>query len=258
MSNKSLSSAEKILLELQSNYLVELPSRLDEIEGLILLLDKDPTLDDEFLDLLRSVHSLKGSAGTYSYHIISNICHHMEDSLKHVADDRGTLTSRYISIWLDYVDLIRQTVTLLRKKVERFSDIESRLQELDEAFHANDFRVLIVDPSRSAVQLYKMALDGLPLKCAVEADGIKALERLLVDRVDVLITSMEVPMLNGPVILATTRMAGVAGDVSSILVTSKEKLKFDKLQKPDYIIKRGATLVDKMREAVKEIIYKGA
>lgn len=257
MENKSLSAAEQVLIDLQKNYLEDLPFRFDEIERIILLLENSSTLGEEFVELLRVVHSLKGSAGTYSFSVVSRICHLMEDTLKHIADNHGALTDAFISAWLSYVDLMRKTQQLLLEGESDFEEVLSLAQEIDANLYSDDIRCLIIDPSRFASLIYQKSLSDLPMRFTVESDGIRALERLVTERWDVLITSMEVPLLNGPTIIAVCRLsAGLNEKLKTVLVTSKSNLELSDIQKPDCVVKRGAGLADDLQQSVKKLLGK--
>ena len=67
-----------LLEHLREGFLDDMPTRVNQIEGEIMS-SKD---SDTFDKLFRKVHSLKGSAGSYSFHVITKITHDMEDVMQ--------------------------------------------------------------------------------------------------------------------------------------------------------------------------------
>lgn len=71
----------ELLAELQRGYLAALPNQFDELELRVLAFEKTPSDREIYSNLFQRIHSLKGSAGTYGSHIVTWICHPLEDEL---------------------------------------------------------------------------------------------------------------------------------------------------------------------------------
>ena len=62
---------QKMLRQLRATFLDELPERLDRLDNLLLDIEKlGAATGEEFNELYRGVHSIKGSGGTHGLHII--------------------------------------------------------------------------------------------------------------------------------------------------------------------------------------------
>jgi chemotaxis protein histidine kinase CheA len=105
-----LSQTLQLLEQLKEIFLAELPDQCQELSTLILTLDKQPESHDIYEELYRAVHSLKGSAGTYGLHIISQICHHFEDLLSTLDDESTKIDAAFIHNCLTYADLIQEAI----------------------------------------------------------------------------------------------------------------------------------------------------
>ena len=70
-----------MLEDLRVGFITELPTRLEEMEQLMLDLENSSSFTEDYQDLYRHLHNIKGSAGTHGFHIISSICHVFEDKV---------------------------------------------------------------------------------------------------------------------------------------------------------------------------------
>lgn len=71
-------NVENQLEELRSEYRSSLPAKLAKLESMMPRLEKDVSTFPEFY---RSVHSLKGTSGTYGLKRFSRACQELEDEL---------------------------------------------------------------------------------------------------------------------------------------------------------------------------------
>ena len=195
MSN--LSIAQQALLSLSNDYIDALPERCDLIESLILQLGSKSLNLDSYQGLYREIHSIKGSSGTHGFESISTVCHQFEDWLTYIEKNQSRLTKRMIDGCLKYNDIIREAIILERKPKADLSTIYASLDALHQVYFGEKYQCMIVDPSDSRVELYKSVLSKMPLDISVMHNGYYALEPMLRTRYDMLITSLEVPLLNG-------------------------------------------------------------
>lgn len=93
---------ENLLNEICNTYLAELPPRLDEIENIILDFTRLESLEESYQNLYRKVHSIKGSAGTHAFHILTTICHDFEDQLSQHENKLSGISKTEIDSWLKY------------------------------------------------------------------------------------------------------------------------------------------------------------
>lgn len=227
----------ELLAEIQRGYLTNLPVQFDECEHLVLLFEKDPTDRDTYANLFRKIHSLKGAAGTYGFNIVSWICHQFEDQLTLMDPANTNAVAGQTNVLLEHVDLLRRTLPALHRADTDFHEIESELGKLKIRAAHHDFQCLIVESSSLGRQMVVNALAGINVETITESDGMAALERLLREKFDLIITTYEVGKLNGLALIGATKLArGINRDIKSILLTSRKEIDTTSSLKPDSVI----------------------
>ncbi len=248
--------AQKLLEQIRQSYLLELPSKCDEIESLILTLKAN--FAQAFDELFRCVHSIKGSAGIHGLIMVSTICHELEDCLTLAGSVRKEIPEAKISIMLQLIDLVRRAVDIGQDARPDFREIESGLDDLRKLSLKSLQPVLLVESGYGAL-LVQEALRELPVQVTVETDGLKALQRLLTTRFACVITANEVKSLNGFALLAALRASGVHNkNIKSILLTSSAKLAKQKDTEFDSVVVRSASFGEDLIKTVSVAITSAA
>ena len=255
MSGKT-NQIEKLLSDLRNNYLAELPARLDELDNLIVSFRSADNKADVFESLYRDVHSIKGSAGTHTLHILTTICHDFEDQLNIHEKNLSEVSKTDIDIWLKYIDLLRNAHTALINQETSFPTIESELEKLRKS---NDnkitYRCLLVGPTKLQKQICETIFSKNNTSLSVANDGYEALGRLLASKYDFLITNHETSLLNGIALIAATRIGSISNrNIQAVLLTSNETLTLNRHTDPDYILIKNSSLTDNLSIVVNEII----
>ncbi len=83
---------------------------LDEMESALLVLEEDPSHEGHINTVFRAVHTIKGSAGLFSYDHIVDFSHHVESVLDRVRDGQQKITSELLSILLACHDILENLV----------------------------------------------------------------------------------------------------------------------------------------------------
>ena len=213
---------QKMLLQLRTTFLEEMPEKFNRLEDLLLEIEKSGTNSEVFNEVYRIVHSLKGSGGTHGLHIITTICHQLEDLLNST-DGGSKFSPNHISISLKYVDLLRLTTERIRGGDAAFPQVEKRLSELRQKLAPKHFAVLLVDNSKLVSSICLEALSKLPVQTVVMQDGILALVRALTERFDLIITTNEIPRLSGVALIGALKLSdSKCRHTKAILITSNE------------------------------------
>ncbi len=248
MSSINSDTFQQMLLQLRNTFLEGLPEKLDRLENLLLEMEKNGADSEAFNEFYRIAHSLKGSGGTFGLHIITTICHQMEDLLN--TTDGGTkYTPALIATSLNYVDLLRLTVEQVHAGNESFPQVEERLHKLRKQLAKKQFTVLLVDNSKLLTQIYLQALAELPVRPVVMSDGPQALMRALTEPFDLLITTNEIPVLNGVALIGALKLSSTRNhNIKTILITSNKNIAahLNRSTDPDYIIVKDATLAQNL------------
>lgn len=224
MSSINSDTFQQMLLQLRNTFLEDIPEKLNRLDQLLVTMEKAGADSESFNEFYRIIHSLKGSGGTFRLQIITTICHQLEDLLN--TTDGGTkYTPALIAISLNYVDLLRMTLEQIHAGNESFPQIEELLNGLRKQLAQKQFTVLIVDNSKLLTQIYLEALAELPLRPVVVGDGYIALMRVLTEPFDLLITTNEIPVLNGIALIGALKLSASKNrNIKTILITSNNNL----------------------------------
>jgi len=245
----------RMLVELRNAFLGELPSRLDEMETIILDLEKGKTFTENFETLFRHVHSIKGSAGTHGLHIISTVCHFFEDEVVKVEGDESSMDGEAITSWLGFIDLLRTTIDKIHAGADDFSDIETTLDKSRKKDGAHGYSGLLVFASGLQQQMCLSAFEGLSVNMAFAENGYDAMGRLLHEKFDFLISNMELGDLNGFALISALRLSKTQNHtIPTVLLTSKKIISHSRESDPDYIIQKDANMLRTVSDTAKKII----
>jgi len=209
----------ELLETLKIEFLATLPERLAEIESLVLALPDDA----DVASLLRVVHSLKGAAGTHGCHIFTKICHQMEDMMRELTTSYKIHSQNSVEVLLEYNDLQNTALDLFNNNDDNFSVIDSKLTLISQSQGQTTLKVLVVEPSPLYASIIISVLESETIHVKIVSDGFVALENLLMQFYDAVITAMEVPTLNGDALLSAVRLSQSKNkDINAILITTKD------------------------------------
>jgi chemotaxis protein histidine kinase CheA len=252
----SMDAIQQMLRQLRDGFLGELPERLDRLEALMLAMEGASDGGEAFREAFRMVHSIKGSGGTHGLHILTTICHALEDSLQASAAD-GVLAKDGVDLCLRYVDLLRNTAVELVEGQEDFAHVLERLASLRSGGQIKLQRVMLLEPSRLSSAIYAQGLKGLPLDIVHMGDGYQALHRLLKEPFRLLITANELDTLNGPALLSAVRLSNSANAaIKAILITStffQEKHRVRKTD-ADLVLGKDSSIGPSLRQGVRGLL----
>ncbi len=213
-----LDSITDLLKSLKEEFLITLPEKITKIESLILSLPEKS--DVEYL--LRIIHSLKGTAGTHGCHIFTKICHQMEDMMSKLIESRQINTQLAVDILLDYNDLLTAALLIVNNGDENFNVIDLKLNQLSHTEENKNKKILVVEPSVLYESMILSVVESDNVQVTVVNDGFTALENLLMQSYDLLITAMETATLNGDALLAAVRLLQSKNkNIKTILITTK-------------------------------------
>lgn len=252
-----LSNVQQALLKLRLSYLDDLPERCDLIEELVLKLQTDNDYQFVYQALYREIHSTKGSAGTHGIEIISTICHQFEELLNLIDAGAEQASHDIIDHLLKYNDLIRQVVEMEHSRVVDVDGVMHQLEKFHVHLFPDTYRCMIIDASSSRAELYKKAIGELPVNVTVMDNGYQALQPLLQEKYDILVTSKELPTLNGIALVKALRASGsLSRHVFTILlsVDAENDENYDK--NIDCIIQKNTDMLDELVRVFKGYMAK--
>ncbi|MDH5471545.1 MAG: Hpt domain-containing protein [Gammaproteobacteria bacterium] len=247
----TLNPIQALLDKLRNEFIAELPGRIEEIEKLILTLDSA----DNYEELYRHIHSLKGAGGTHGIQIISVICHNLETYLQTRKDSGDLNSTACIDHCLKYIDLLNKTYKESTNSKNQLNRIEAKLGELTELESAHKYTALVLESSNLHINLIKQSLSSLSLAIETHDNGLKALELLLHKKYDLIITGMEINELNGEALISAVRLSkAINKNTKCILLTTRKPAKPNRMTDPDRIISRSTDLSTQLLETTKELL----
>jgi CheY-like chemotaxis protein len=222
---------------------------------MILELKNKSVFQETFEELYRNVHSIKGSAGTHGLHSISTISHYLEEWLNKINEESTLSPPQSINHGLEYVDLLRQTLQIIESGTEEFSAIEQSLQHLRNQYFTEPFRGIIAGVSQLHTEICLHAFGKKSIALTSVENGYQALDLLLQGKFDVLITGMQIPVLNGLSLIAALRLSDSQNrDIQTIMLTSDTGTHDTRYIDPDYLILKNHEMPEKLETAARQIL----
>lgn len=256
MNPSNVDTLQQMLLQLRLAFLEEMPEKLDRLENILLEIEKNGADKEIYNEFYRTVHSLKGSGGTHGLHILTTICHQLEDLLN-TTQGGEKFPPALANTSLAYVDLLRIAAEKLKSGSDNFLQIEEKLIALRNQLTQKKYAVLVVDNSKLLTQIFLQALSGLPVQPVVMADGMQALMRALTEPFNLLITTNEIPVLSGISLIGAIKLSNSKNaHIKTILITSNKKVTghINRTTDSNYIIFKDAKLADNLVELTKSAL----
>lgn len=248
------SHVNKLLAELRKSYVAELDSKCDGIEERVMALKRDDNFAENYDELFRHVHSLKGSAGAYGVPMITTICHRLEDHLRLVDGKVERRRSKDIDSWLTHVDLLRSAATAAATNQDNSREIEVQLDQIQDDAFKQVLRALLVEPARSTSLMCALLLNEGGYKVTTTQSGVEALQLALTDPYRVIVSSMELQKLNGLALLAALRLShSVNAHAPFIMLTSKPRVEVAPLFDPVIILHKGPGFASEFGQELKQL-----
>jgi CheY-like chemotaxis protein/HPt (histidine-containing phosphotransfer) domain-containing protein len=249
-----------LMMERQA-YLHELKSALEEVEFLILRLSNPTDGDETTRQLSRHIHTIKGVAGSYGLELIARAAHHMEDLLagghlpvnldRDLVDRLLVQNDRLTALTDGYLRGDPQTLN-----EARCSCASAKRATFDSESEKNCRRVLIVEPSAATLQLCVNVLDRFDaLRVASVRDGYEALGWLLKESFLAMITSLQVPLIDGQSLAAILRTIPGPNSAMPVILLTSAPATLDPLKaRPDFVVEKTHELSTELQGIVSRLI----
>ncbi|HYX33158.1 MAG TPA: Hpt domain-containing protein [Oligoflexus sp.] len=195
-------------------------------------------LESSVGEILRRLHSNKGSAGALGYNVISDVIHSIEESLL----DRKS--AQHIEPLLAKVDVLKKLINLSRNsKLTRpqfLAEYEKIGREFkSQASFSQKFKVLIVDTSATTFNylVKNSKLANVELNSC--SNGLTALNKVIHEKYSIVVCGAVLHELDGPALIAAIKINESTSRVKTVIMSSNRNLKM--LIQPDFIISRSNT-----------------
>lgn len=112
-------------------FLAEADDQLALLASLLLEIEKDPTNREMYQSLMRSAHTVKGSAATMGYSALSSLAHSLEDIFRACETGTIALDKNAVDIALSAADRMKESLRSIKdeNKETETNDLVSRLAE---------------------------------------------------------------------------------------------------------------------------------
>lgn len=216
---------EATMARLRKDFIDSTRDKLDDIEVILDLIYRDqPAIDQSYVTMLREIHSIKGSAGTFGFPSITTITHRLEDYLSDVA-----MPSReQVLDTQKFVDQIRVIVEEEQEPSESaLSVIVDNLPvHRQRNFSTQDQRnitVLLVMPKSLQRRVLGEELRSLGFDVSFVDDPLQAITLTMSIKPDVVISSFELGQINGAEFASIMQVVGKTASIPFLLVTAHKR-----------------------------------
>jgi two-component system chemotaxis sensor kinase CheA len=121
-----------IVDELVKEFLDESRENLDRLDINLVELEKSPRDPDLLADIFRTIHSMKGTTGFFSFHRLESLAHAGENLLVRLRDGVLLLNPAMTTVLLDMIDAIRyMLVTIEKTETDGETDYSSLIARID-------------------------------------------------------------------------------------------------------------------------------
>jgi len=245
-----------MLNELREAYIAGFSNHLEEMESILISLEKNTgEYKENYESLYRKAHNLKGSGGTNGFYIITNICHQFEDFISESLSVESAISPEATDIAFSYLDLLKETHGLIEEETTDFSPIVVKLEKIKSTESGSRLRCLFVGESNHVYgKMCQQVLIDNNVKFSTSDNGMTALQRLIHEQFDFLITSKENADLNGMAIIAALQYSnGSNRHIRTILMTSDAQVGFGGDVKPDFIVLKNREFAENLERALDKI-----
>lgn len=134
------------------NYLNEAKENLVLLSDVVIALRRDPENPETLSELLRLLHTLKGSSRMMNYPTVEEIAHSLEDIFKGVKDRRFDITKPLTQLVLSSVDYMELALKAIRKTGSDLIPRKRLNQALQKALSGLQFNLDDLDRDRAGVR----------------------------------------------------------------------------------------------------------
>jgi CheY-like chemotaxis protein len=210
--------------ELREEYLVSIDENLSDLEEIIVKLEKlnEEEFKASIYEVFRIVHSIKGSAGSFEFYVLSSIFHRFEDHIN--ANLTAAEISDSVDLFLKFIDLGRKCIVDYKENSEELDKYTTLVDDI--ASTKSDFqaKILLIEPGKSIQKMFRKIAEENGLEISILKNGATALNRILTERFDAVISSVNIDILDGVSLLKAIRvMKNINRKTPLLLITSDER-----------------------------------
>lgn len=239
------------LNEAKLEYIKELPKLISLLRKNITAINgqKVSGIDfRSFADTVRELHNIKSVAGSYGLDFIVSAIRNLLDHTAYIYDLEVNVTVD-LSLSFKILDLL-DDYTISLKKSEDASLLSQKLDSLN-----TQKRVLLVEKDERLIEHLKKIFEEKQLKYSIVTNGHEALGRLLDERFDLLITDLHVGSLDGPSLIASTRVSNCQNrNIKSLMLSVSYFDLLPSISMPDFFISKNENILTELSKALDKFL----
>jgi CheY-like chemotaxis protein len=247
--------------QFRRSFLDELPDRLADLRTQASAWSSaaaalGPQAEPRFDTFFRSIYNIKSSGMTFGLHLITAVCHQLEEFLQATVGGEIPVDASTAQISTTFIDLLEQAAAVDVSGTEGYGEIAAGLDALYDRLYGRRPTALVVIHSRLTRALCQEILARQGVRTVETTDSYLALQRVLAEPFTLLITSSELQPLRGEAIIEALKRSNKLRESHSILVTANP-LAFGSHKRcgdPDYLLGLDSRLPDLLAATIAQIL----
>lgn len=215
---------DEIYKSLKIEFLESCADNLSDIDVLIDRMYRDVgDRREDFAEMQRILHGIKGSAGTFGFHSVTLIAHRLEDYTEAVPK----LTKKNFHDIQKFVDRIRDILESRQKPAE--NELQKILDTLPSSVETpRRVRVLLVMPKGVQRKLVGSELTSCGFELAFADKAVDAFALAVSFKPNMIVSSVEFDLLSGVELAKALRAISATSETPFVLCTSHADVKAEK------------------------------
>lgn len=237
--------------EAKLEYINKLPELFKHLRSNISVINgqKVSSIDfRSFAATVRELHNIKSVAGSYGLDFIVSAIRNLLDHTAYIYDLNVNVTVD-LSLSFKILDLLDDYTKSLQKS-EDTGILSQKLDSLN-----TQKRVLLVEKDERLIEHLKKIFEEKKLKYSIATNGHEALGRLLDERFDLLITDLHVGSLDGPSLIASTRVSnGQNKNIKTLMLSVSYFDLLPSISMPDFFISKNENILSELSTALDKFL----
>lgn len=220
---------------------------------------------EDFRETFRVIHSIKGGASSHEFTTVSTICHYFEDFLsQRMSEDLNNnenlaICTRFFDILGEIIDLTKEGKEVnVQSYIDQISSLELGSSEQLQNFKG---KVLVVDNTKTMGKVVKEILKENGYDAIIAQNGLIAFNRLVTQKFDALITSINLNLLDGiSLITALKSTDNMNANIPTLVISASKNIKerFPREFKPEMIIVKDQNFIANFQESFQSMLHESA
>lgn len=218
-----MENTEIDLEEFKLEYLENLREEMLRIENEVLKLESSSDSDRPSIlhEIFRTIHSLKGSAGSYEFYMLTTIFHQFEDFISN--NLQKSQSPALIDTCLNFLDIAKNCSIDYKQKSTEIEKYATILEGETVQESTINGKILLIERNKSIVKIITKVAQNNQLEVVALSNGATAINRIIHERFDLIVTSKDLDTLDGESVLKGVRvMKNLNQKTPMVLISSDE------------------------------------